>query len=89
MSIAKVKFMKMKDKKSNIRKRVKKARNEIHAEILEDEVKECKQELFGHKKELNKSKQLEKDLRKDTERLCVEHDKLNNKSACAESKCDA
>ena len=57
--------------------------------MLKDEVKEYKQELFEHKKELDKSEQLEKYLRKDAERVCIECDKLNNKSVHAEVRCDA
>ena len=57
--------------------------------MLEDEVEEHKHKLLEHKKELETSKKLEKDLRKDTERAHVEHDKLSIKSAHAEVRCDA
>ena len=57
--------------------------------MLEGKVEEHKQEFFEHKKELDKSKQLEKDLRKDVESVCVECNKLNNNSVHAELRKDA
>ena len=57
--------------------------------MTEDEVEEYKHELVDHNKELVTRKKLEEDLGKDSERMCVECDKLNNKSAHVEARHDA
>ena len=74
--------------KKKIKKDKKKDRNEIHADILEDEVDEYKQYLVENRKDLAKSKKLEEDLRRDTQRSCVEHNKLNKKSVNVEVRHD-
>ena len=72
----------MKDKKSNIRKRVKKARNEIHAEILEDDVdkfaiiKRMEDAFMKWKDEVKKITKVEALLRKVIETAHANCDEL-------------
>ena len=47
--------------------------------MLEDQVEENKQEVFKHKKDIGKSKILEKDLRKVEESVCVQCDQFSRK----------